>query len=227
MPRSPVSQPPPSLSLQRHLRTIDQLPPLLTSESLFDNDHPLELEVGSGKGLFLQTASSRRPETNFVGIEIAHKYAVHAAGRLAKRGQDNALVISADAQPLLDQAIRPASLAAVHIYFPDPWWKRKHKKRRVVNPQAVRHIHRALVIGGTLHFWTDVLEYFETAIEAIAAEVPQFGPPIPDDPQPLQPAEDSPEPSDVGHRAAYRTHFERRSMLHEIPVYRVRYQRRD
>lgn len=237
MPRSSISRPAPSLSLERHLRTVEQLPSVLTSQSLFANDQPLELEIGSGKGLFIQNASALRPQHNFLGVEIAHKYAAHAAGRLAKHERTNAIMVAGNAEPLLEKAIPDQSLTAVHIYFPDPWWKKKHKKRRVINPVSVKQIHRALLPGGTFHFWTDVLEYFESAIEMIAAEVPQFGPPLPEEPDAgLQrsgagPAEDD-ETTAAGSEASsseqppYRTHFERRSRLHEIPVYRVRYEKR-
>ncbi len=236
MSRSPISRPAASLSLDHHLRLPDQLPSVLTSRTLFDNDRPLELEIGSGKGLFIQNASGLRPQHNFLGVEIAHKYAAHAAGRLAKQARTNAIMVAGNAEPLLEKSIPDASLTAVHIYFPDPWWKKRHKKRRVINPVSVQQIHRALLPGGTFHFWTDVLEYFESAIEMIAAEVPQFGPPLPEEPDAaLQQSDaDAAEPGDSaapGHPQSsepepqYRTHFERRSRLHEIPVYRVRYEK--
>jgi tRNA (guanine-N7-)-methyltransferase len=237
MPRHQISRPSPSIPLDRHLRLVDQLPPTITSESLLCNDRPLELEIGSGKGLFMQTASGRRPDHNFLGVEIAYKYAAHAAERLAKSERTNAMMAAGDAQPLLEKSIPDDSLAAVHIYFPDPWWKKKHKKRRVINPVSVKNIYRVLRPGGTFHFWTDVLEYFESAIEMIATEVPQFGPPLPEDAEPdvvgRSVAENRPlDALDVETKSAeeavrpqYRTHFERRSRLHEIPVYRVRYEK--
>ena len=69
-----------------------------------------------------------------------------------------------------------ASLAAVHVYFPDPWWKKRHKKRRVLNEEFLRDVERTLVPGGRLHFWTDVEEYFQTTLELIAATVKLTGP---------------------------------------------------
>ena len=216
------------------MRTVEQLPSVLTSQTLFANDQPLELEIGSGKGLFIQNASGLRPQHNFLGVEIAHKYAAHAAGRLAKHERTNALMVAGNAEPLLEKSIPDESLIAVHIYFPDPWWKKKHKKRRVINPVSVKQIHRALLPGGTFHFWTDVLEYFESAIEMIAAEVPQFGPPLPEEPDAGLPRSDTDAaednaaaagPEQLGDVPQYRTHFERRSRLHEIPVYRVRYEK--
>jgi len=227
MPRQPTPRNSPTISLDRHLRMVDQLPATISSQTLFGNDAPLELEVGSGKGLFMQNASGRNPEHNFLGVEIAYKYAAQAAERLAKNNRPNAIMASGNAEPLLEKSLADQSLAAVHIYFPDPWWKKKHKKRRVVNAQSVKHIYRVLRSTGSFHFWTDVLEYFESAIEMIAAEVPQFGPPIPEEPEAETPPETTTiRPSNTETAASapvYRTHFERRSRLHQIPVYRVRY----
>ncbi len=215
MPRRQLPKRDPSLVLDAHLRVPESLPESLTSQSLFGNDHPLEFEIGSGKGLFLQNSAIARPGHNFVGVEIAHMYAAHAASRLARNELKNAIMVVGDAQPLLP-LLPDESLFAAHIYFPDPWWKKRHKKRRVVNESTVRQIHRALTQGGTFHFWTDVLEYFESAIEMIAEFVPQFGPPLPEDADIIG-EEDA---------IAFRTHFERRSVQHSIPVYRARFDKR-
>jgi len=96
---------------------------------------------------------------------------------------------------------------AAHIYFPDPWWKRKHRKRRVVCEPVIGLIHQKLVPGGKLHFWTDVEEYFQAGLQSIA-KVPGFDGPF-----------------EVGEQVAehdfdYRTHFERRTRLHGEPVFR-------
>ncbi len=214
MPRRQLPKRDPSLVLDAHLRASERLPAELTSETLFANDHPLELEIGSGKGLFIQNAALAQPDRNFLGVEIAHAYAAHAAARLARHELANAIMVVGDAQRLL-AAIPSDSLAAAHIYFPDPWWKKRHKKRRVVNPTTVDEIYRACVAGGSLHFWTDVLEYFSTAIEMIAEFVPQFGPPLPDE-------SDEPEGDNA---IGFRTHFERRSIQHSIPVYRVKFEK--
>lgn len=214
MPRGQLPKRDPSLVLDAHLREVETMPDPLTSQNLFGNEKPLEFEIGSGKGLYIQNASLARPHHNFVGVEIAKMYAAHAASRLARRQADNAIMVSGDAQKLLP-TIPDESLTAAHIYFPDPWWKKKHKKRRVVNETTVAQIYRALHTGGTFHFWTDVLEYFESAIEMIAESMPQFGPPLPEDA----------DEDDSSDELAYRTHFERRSVRHSIPVYRVRFEK--
>ncbi len=214
MPRSTIRRPSPELDLSAHFRMADDLPPMLTSESLFANDRPLEVEIGSGKGLFMATASQQRPQHNFLGIEIATKYARHAAARLAKVPSDNAMMVAGNAEPMFQKQVPAESLEAIHVYFPDPWWKKRHRKRRVVNEVSVRHYCQAIRQGGRFHFWTDVLDYFEMTIEMIAQIVPQFGVPIPE------------EEAEATHDLDYHTHFERRSRQHHIPVYRVRFEKR-
>ncbi|TWT84377.1 tRNA (guanine-N(7)-)-methyltransferase [Planctomycetes bacterium CA13] len=213
MPRSPIRRPPPDLDLSAHLRSVESLPEVLTSQSLFANDQPLEIEVGSGKGLFLTNASSATPKHNFLGIEIQSKCAEHAAGRLAKAKLANAIMVSGNAEPLFAERVPVESLAAVHVYFPDPWWKKKHRKRRVLNETSIVNYATAIAPGGRLHFWTDVLDYFEDTVEMIAELAPHLGVPIPE------------EEIEAEHDLDYRTHFERRSRKHHIPVYRVRYEK--
>jgi tRNA (guanine-N7-)-methyltransferase len=209
MPRRQVRSPRKPVDLSGVLREVEELPEWLTNDSLFANDQPLEIEVGSGKGLFLATTSGTRPEHNFLGIEIARPYARSAASRVVKQERTNVRLIAGDAGPLFEKRIPERSLKAVHVYFPDPWWKKKHKKRRVVNETFLRNASRTLMIGGRLHFWTDVLEYFESALELAAAVTPELGPPIPED------------AADAEHDLDYRTHFERRSRKYSIPVYRI------
>ncbi len=214
MPRSPIKRPPPNVDLSATLRAIDELPSVLSSQTLFGNDLPLEIEVGSGKGLFMATASTANPGHNFVGIEIVAKYAAHAAGRLARSAAGNAIMISGNAEPLFASRIDAGTLDAVHVYFPDPWWKKRHRKRRVLNETSIRNFSRSLGENGRLHFWTDVLDYFEQTVELIAEIAPELGVPIPE------------EEIEATHDLDYRTHFERRSRKHQIPVYRVRYEKR-
>jgi tRNA (guanine-N7-)-methyltransferase len=202
------------LDLSKHLCDTDQLPNDLSSKSLFGNQYPLELEVGSGKGLFIDNASLANPEHNYLGVEIIAKYAKHSAAKLARRQATNAMMISGNAEPLLAKSIAEGSLEAVHVYFPDPWWKKRHRKRRVLNEQSIINLTRCLRPGGRFHFWTDVLDYFEDTVELIAEISPILGVPIPED------------EIAATHDLDYRTHFERRSRQNSIPVYRIRYEKR-
>jgi tRNA (guanine-N7-)-methyltransferase len=210
MPRRALRKIDPLLDLSRHYRDAADLPPTFDEGALFSHVQPLEVEVGTGKGLFLSAAAKTTPAHNFLGIEISRKYARYAAARLARQASDNGLVIGGDALAIFHNWLPAGSLAAAHVYFPDPWWKARHKKRRVMNEQFLRDVERVLTAGGRLHFWTDVEEYFQTTLALIAATVQLEGPlPVSE-----RPAE---------HDLDYRTHFERRMRKNELPVYRAEY----
>jgi len=203
----------PTLDLTRHLKTCDALPRPWNAAALFGRQAPLEVEVGSGKGLFLQSAAAAVPEHDFLGIELSHKYARFAASRLAKRSVANAIVVDADAQRVFRELLPEAALAAVHVYFPDPWWKKRHHKRRLMNERFLADAARTLAPGGRLHFWTDVQEYFDATLELLARQPSLAGP--------LEVAE-----RPATHDLDYRTHFERRVRLVNRPVYRSEFVKR-
>src|SRR5262245_5165959 len=142
--------------------------PVAWSE-VFGNDHPVEVEIGSGKGLFLVSAAQRVPQHNFLGIDIARKFAIHCAGQLAQNALGNARIARADARRVFAEWVLPASVTAVHVYFPDPWWKRRHKKRRILSPLSLSHIARALVRGGELRVASDVVQYFHEIQTTVAS----------------------------------------------------------
>lgn len=168
----------------------------------------VELEVGSGKGLFLQSAATEHPESFFVGIELAVKFANRAAERLANSKLTNTKMLRGDAQAFLRDTVPDNSISRFHVYFPDPWWRNKHKKRRVLNDQAILDIQRGLIPGGEFHFWTDVLDYYELicgqVMDATALLGPRF---IPE--------------RTASHGMDYTTHFERRARLNGQPIYRA------
>ena len=203
----------PDIDLSRHLLSVEALPRPWDGRAVFGRARaPLEVEVGSGKGLFLRTAAAARPEVDFLGVEIARRYAAFTAAALAKRNLPNAAVVCGDALRVFHDLLPDASLAAVHVYFPDPWWKKRHKKHRVMQAPLVRDIERTLQPGGSLHFWTDVSEYFHVAMELLAACTALQGPlEVPE-----APAEDD---------MAYRTHFERRMRQHNEAVYRCEFRK--
>jgi tRNA (guanine-N7-)-methyltransferase len=157
--------------------------------AVFGNDHPVEVEVGFGKGLFLLTAAQAQPGVNFCGIEVVRKYQLFTATRLAKRGLGNVRVACADARAFLRHHVAAESVRAVHVYFPDPWWKKRHHKRRVWTPDFAADCIRVLQSGGKLHVATDVPAYFEAIRELLDGQAglrrlraeEQSGPPRPEE----------------------------------------------
>ena len=192
------------------LFSLELLSPRLAVDELFGRTAELEIEVGSGKGLFLLNASERSPERNFLGNEIALKYARLCAYRLSQQGPTNARVIQGDALKLFRDYLSDEIAAAVHVYFPDPWWKERHRKRRVMQASFLTDVHRVLKPSGVLHFWTDVEEYFQSTCDLIKATVPLNGP--------LVVAE-----STSLHDMDFRTHFERRMRRNDQPVFRSQF----
>src|SRR5436190_7290565 len=202
----------PALDLSAHFREAEELPVPFDAANLFGRSAPLEVEVGSGKGLFLASASQAYPERDYLGVEIGFKYARFAAARLAKLKIPNAKAVCGDALALFHSWVPSGSLSAVHVYFPDPWWKKRHRRRRVMNEAFLKDVERTLLSGGSLHFWTDVEEYFQSTLVLIPQATKLSGP--------LAVAERAAE-----HDLDYRTHFERRTRLHELPVYRAEFRK--
>lgn len=202
----------PQLDLSTCFYSLDDLPDPWNPAALFPNDAPLEIEVGSGKGLFLQNAAQQNPNHNFLGIEVAYKYARFCAARFVKRDIPNAVAVHGDGLRLFREMIPSDSLEAVHVYFPDPWWKKRHHGRRVLNEEFLKDVHRTLKPEGYLHFWTDVKDYFDATLELIADHVPLS--------DPIEIAE-----REAEHDLDYLTHFERRTRLNKDPVYRAKFKK--
>jgi tRNA (guanine-N7-)-methyltransferase len=201
--RPPIDTAPFTLDLSQH-------PTPLSWQSVFGDDHPVELEVGSGKGLFLANAGGACHGHNFLGIELSKKYARRAAERVARLGLRNVRVLPGDAREFLARRVPERSLRAVHVYFPDPWWKARHKKRRVFAEPLVADIERGLEPGGELSVATDVEEYY-AVIRGVVAGHLRFEELPPGEPKPPE------------HELDYLTNFERKYRIEGRPIYRARY----
>jgi tRNA (guanine-N7-)-methyltransferase len=196
----------------REPSTSSETNPLRWPE-VFGNDHPVELEVGFGKGLFLLTAAQQCPDVNFLGIEIERKYVLFSATRVAKRGLRNLRLVCGDARLLLRDRMPADALQAIHVYFPDPWWKTRHRKRRLFTAEFVHECQRTLRPGGHLYVATDVADYFAVMSDLLARETTLS----------LLP---SPEIKEARHDLDYLTNFERKYRLEGRPIHRAVYAKR-
>ncbi len=135
---------------------------------LFGNANRVILEIGSGKGRFLIASATEQPDVNIIGIEKSLHYHRVIRDRVLKRGLRNVRLINFDAFPILREMIPDSSLSEIHIYFPDPWPRKREQKRRIIRPEALAEMRRALVPGGSGIYVTDHRDYFEIAAPLIA-----------------------------------------------------------
>ena len=137
---------------------------------VFGRQAPLVVEIGFGMGSTTATMAAAAPAQNFLGIEV-HPPGVGALlQRIDAAGLANVRIVQHDAVEVLESMIAPASLAAVHVFFPDPWHKKRHHKRRLIQPTFVRLLTSRLAPGATLHCATDWQPYAEQMLDVLSAE---------------------------------------------------------
>jgi len=135
--------------------------------ALFGNGHLVVLEIGSGKGRFLISGATEQPDVNFIGIEKSLHYHRVIRDRVVKRGLTNIRLINHDAFLVLRDMLPDASIDEIHIYFPDPWPRKREQKRRIIRAEALGEMRRVLVAGGSGIYVTDHRDYFEAAAPVI------------------------------------------------------------
>lgn len=136
-------------------------------EKVFGRKAPLELEIGCGAGGFALEHCRRHPELNYVAFEWRKKYAREVAHRAEKHGLTNLKVIEGDAREQVPLLFTPGSLSQLHLQFPDPWWKRAHQKRAILQPEFTRYLLTLLEPGGRFDFRTDVQDVGERGIKVL------------------------------------------------------------
>ncbi len=176
-PLTKTVDPPADWAEDSRMATVDDIvvpPPepgqLLDFEALFGDRRPVELEIGSGKGGFLLRRAQALPDRRFLGIEYANKFFLYAADRMARWGMTNVRLMRTDAQHLVIHHLPPGSVHILHIYHPDPWPKRRHQRRRLIQPAFVAAVAEVLVPGGRLAIQTDHADYFEQIREVVGRE---------------------------------------------------------
>jgi tRNA (guanine-N7-)-methyltransferase len=158
---------------------------VLDYRSVFGNDNPVTLEIGFGMGLATALIAEANPGGNYLGIEVHRPGIGRLLWEIEKRGLENIRIIEYDAVEVLEQMIPRASAAAFHIFFPDPWPKKRHHKRRLITRPFVSLLAAALCPGGYVYVVTDWADYGDWALAELSA-VPElenayqgFAPPQP------------------------------------------------
>ena len=138
-------------------------------EAIFGRAAPRVLEIGFGMGQATAQIAAARPELDFIGVEV-HEPGVGALLReIGEQGLSNLRIVQHDAVEVLRQMVAPASLAGVHVFFPDPWHKKRHHKRRLIQPALVDLLASRLAPGGWLHCATDWQDYAQQMLQVLGA----------------------------------------------------------
>ncbi|MBV1912344.1 MAG: tRNA (guanosine(46)-N7)-methyltransferase TrmB [Cycloclasticus sp.] len=140
---------------------------LIDPATLFANDHTITLEIGFGNGESLATMAENNPDRNFIGIEVHRPGVGHLLRLILEKKLSNIRLFDTDAIEVLQHAIPGHSLDCVQLFFPDPWHKKRHHKRRIVQTEFLSLIHSKLKTGGRFHAATDWENYAEHMLDTL------------------------------------------------------------
>ncbi len=141
---------------------------LIDPATIFRNNHPLFLEIGCGNGETLAALAARHPERNHLGVEVHGPGVGSLMLKLEENDSDNARILKSDAMALLRHHLPAGCLDGLYLFFPDPWPKKKHHKRRIVQPEFTQLVHQALKPGGFLHMATDWEHYAKQMLQVLS-----------------------------------------------------------
>ena len=152
---------------------IDFAPQVVLQErypDFFDAHFPLVLEIGFGMGETTISIAQRLPSTHFLAVDVHRPGVGSLLKRIAESGVKNIRILRHDAVEVVDALLTPGSLDGVHLFFPDPWPKKRHHKRRLVQPPFVRQLVHRLKPGGYIHMATDWEDYAQQMLQVLQAE---------------------------------------------------------
>jgi tRNA (guanine-N7-)-methyltransferase len=144
-------------------------------QSLFGNDHPVYMEIGFGNGDSLAQMAAAHPENNYLGIEVHSPGVGHLLLKIEELGLENIRIMRHDAVEVLARSIGDSELAGIFLFFPDPWHKKRHHKRRILQPQLVSQLARVIRPGGVFHAATDWQDYAEHMLATLSDAEQSFG----------------------------------------------------
>ncbi|OHD28123.1 MAG: tRNA (guanosine(46)-N7)-methyltransferase TrmB [Spirochaetes bacterium GWB1_59_5] len=143
---------------------------ILDSSSIIGHEAPLVVEIGFGMGTATAAIAEALPGTAFLGLEVHAPGVGKLLSEIDARAIANLRVCRHDAVEVVDAMLAPASVDGFHVFFPDPWPKKRHHKRRIMNPDFVRLLANRLKVGGYLYYVTDWEEYAEATLAVLSAE---------------------------------------------------------
>jgi tRNA (guanine-N7-)-methyltransferase len=138
---------------------------------VFGREAPLEVDIGFGRGHFLLDRAAQAPQVNLVGIELRRKWVATVRSQIERLHLENARVLEGEAARLIAHHFQPGEVHRFYVFFPDPWWKRRHQKRRLFNPEFAALLSSRLAPGGRLFAQSDVWSY-ATEILALLEATP-------------------------------------------------------
>ena len=144
-------------------------PESLEFKRVFGNENPVTLEIGFGMGIATAMIAQDNPQKNYLGVEVHRPGIGRLLWEIEERGLSNIRIIEYDAVDVLDKMIPPSSLAAFHIFFPDPWPKKRHHKRRLITRPFTGLLAATLCPGGYVYMVTDWADYGDLALAELSA----------------------------------------------------------
>lgn len=153
---------------------IEYRPVPLDLGQVFGKAQPVFLEIGFGNGEALVEMAGRHPERHYLGIEVHRPGVGHLLLRLEETGCTNVRIIQHDAVEVLDRMLPDQSLAGVYLFFPDPWHKKRHHKRRILQPRLLDRLARVLIPGGLFHVATDWEDYARHMMTVLGKDATRF-----------------------------------------------------
>ena len=150
---------------------VEYAPGALDFETLFGRSAPVVLEIGFGNGDTLVEMAAARPDQDFLGIEVHEPGVGHCLIKADKAGVSNLKLVVHDAIEVLENQVASGSLSRINLYFPDPWPKKRHHKRRLIQPAFVELLVSRLAAGGRLHLATDWEDYAQQMLAVLEAQV--------------------------------------------------------
>ena len=146
----------------------------LDLHAAFGNQHPIEIDLGSGKGRFLLARAQAHPDTNFLGIDRMLRRIRKVDRKAVRHGLSNIRLLRMEAYYAVSYLIPAEAVSAYYILFPDPWPKKKHHDHRLFNPRFIDALHRTMNPGAPVHIATDHLPYFEEIMTVMREQSDRF-----------------------------------------------------